>query len=261
MKENNQWHFHIKQRDLIILVVLGLILFISSGIGSSDTDEPFDAETTTKINLSELNSVNNSTGNVKFKTISTDHKFGVNDLGEPYIKVIVVLENTSNFNLYLSDERIDISDETGHLIATQTASARPYVVAPGERSVIYQFVFSENLQENVQYKIDMSIDIKKFNGKYQRLSVSDLSISETRHGIIQILGRIKNTTSEEQSLYYAVATLYDDKGNVLACFSTSPDALDVGEERSFEMRRSFSDFSLSDVASYTVIAYPYQYQY
>jgi len=196
----------------------------------------------------------------KMKTISTWYEFCQGVTG-PYIRAIFVLENTSNVNLYLSDERIDVSDESGHLIATETPSAYPYIVAPGEQTVIYELILSDNLTEDVQYNVQLNLDVEKFRGEYQRLSVSDLSISETSYGAIKILGRAKNTTGEQQGFYYSVATLYDADGNVLACFSSMQDDLEIGEEKSFEMMESFSHITLADVASYTVIAYPFQIQF
>ena len=256
MKENNQWHFHIKQRDLIILVVLGLVLFISAGIGSSDTDEL--AKTTDSAPKQTTATKNESTNRIK--TVSAEYDI-CQCSSSPYIRAIFVFQNVSKVNLYLSDGCIDVFDKDDHLIDTEEVSAYPQVIAPGEQAVVYELLFTESLDPSHPYRVSFSIDTEEFRGEYQRLSVFDLSIGENSYGAIRILGRLTNTTGEEQGLYYTLATLYDAEGNVLAIFSDLHNDIEIGEVKSFEMMENFSHISLSDVASYTVIAYPFQFQY
>ncbi|MBO5023605.1 MAG: hypothetical protein J6D11_04790 [Clostridia bacterium] len=200
----------------------------------------------------------------EYEVISNTCKLGVNSIGTVWIEGIVVVENTGTTNLYLKSGKFDIEDSEGHLVATEDyISVYPTVIAPGEKAIYYGSFSLDNGDVNAEYKIVPNISADKAKVPIERLAVSDFSISEDKYGYIKAIGRVENTTEEEQSLYTVATIMYDANENVIGVMYTYPDKLAPGAKTSFEMSNmvNYNKISFSDIARYEVIAYTYQLQF
>lgn len=184
----------------------------------------------------------------------------VNSINSTECRVVVEIENTGNTNLYLSSGSYELEDSSGKLVACKSyVSTYPEVLAPGEKGYMYDVTY---LDDGVEGKLTVvpHPEVEKAEVDLVRLDVSDIAISERKYGGIKMLGRVKNTSDEEQTWVYVVAFLYDSDG---ACIGVMDDivtdGIAVGDQIGFEM--SDYDIELGSVSTYTVCAYPWQIQF
>ena len=78
------------------------------------------------------------------------------------------------------------------------------------------------------------------------------------------MGRVENTTDSEGSLVHIAITLFNEASEPIGVvYTVLTDAITPGEKVGFEaVSLSFPDEITADsVASYTAVAYPYQFQF
>ena len=188
-----------------------------------------------------------------------------NSIGSVWLQTIVEITNTGTTNLYLSSGAYDLEDNLGNLITSRTmVSAYPNVLAPGEKGYMYD---EATLDEN--YDGELTVlpreDIEESRVDLIRFTVTDTKISNDKYGRLKMVGRVENSSKEEQTgMIYIVAVLYDNTGSFVGQMSTIlTEDLAVGDKIGFEM----SEFSLPDditaeiVTDYVIYAYPLQYQF
>ncbi|MBO5036860.1 MAG: hypothetical protein J6D42_07265 [Clostridia bacterium] len=188
-----------------------------------------------------------------------------NSIGSVWLQTIVEITNTGTTNLYLSSGAYDLEDNLGNLITSRTmVSAYPNVLAPGEKGYMYD---EATLDEN--YDGELTVlpreDIEESRVDLIRFTVTDTKISNDKYGRLKMVGRVENSSKEEQTgMIYIVAFLYDNTGSFVGQMSTIlTEDLAVGDKIGFEM----SEFSLPDditaeiVTDYVIYAYPLQYQF
>lgn len=189
-------------------------------------------------------------------------KTWVNSIGSPYAQIIVGVKNTGTANLYLSSGDIDLENPDGSLFSVVSyVSVFPEIIAPGETAYYYQEVLLDSVASS-ELKAIPHLDIDEAYIDMIRCPVTDVTISETSYGEIKVMGRVENTTGEDQSLLYVSAMLFDANGNPLGHVFNILEAA-AGEKVGFEcVSLSFPEgISAADVANYSVVAYPTQFQF
>jgi len=185
-------------------------------------------------------------------------------IGTDWIRVMIPVKNTGTKNLYMDDCSIDLEDGSGHLIDTMDyVSGYPQVLQPGETAWFCDEDFFEgDASAGVNALPHFSIEEAEID--CIRFEVSDLDLREGDYGGFKLTGRVENNTDEDQSMVYITAFLYDANGSLVAeIFDIMMDDLAVGDKRGFASTTSAipGDYTISDIASYEVIAFPYQYQF
>jgi hypothetical protein len=79
---------------------------------------------------------------------------------------------------------------------------------------------------------------------------------------VDVMGRVENTTDEAMSMVKVAALLFDANGKLIGADFTYLDGeLAAGDKKAFECSGLDSDIKASDVAKYTVYAYPTQFNF
>lgn len=189
-------------------------------------------------------------------------KTWVNSIGSPYAQIIVGVKNTGTANLYLSAGDIDLENSDGSLFSVVNfVSVFPEIIAPGETAFYYEEVLLDAPADSELTAIP-HIDVEEAYIDMIRYPVTDVTVSETGYGEIKVIGRVENNTNEDQTMLYISAMLFDSNGDPLGHVFNILDVA-AGEKVGFECV-SLSlpeDVSVSDVASYSVVAYPMQFQF
>ena len=188
-----------------------------------------------------------------------------NNIGTTWIQAIVEVTNTGNENLYLGPGSYDLEDADGRLVKSQgQVSTYPSVLAPGEKGYMYNEITLDDYSGDGNLSILPRPDIKTAKVDLVRYGISDLNVSDTAYGGINVLGRIENTTDKaENGTIYIVAFFYDAAGTPIgSAFTILTETVDVGAKIGFEFS-SFSmpnDITSEDIADTIIYAYPYQLQ-
>lgn len=188
-----------------------------------------------------------------------------NSIGTTYAQVIVEIENTGTVDLYLSSGSYDLEDENGKLVASSSmVSTYPEVISPGEKAYMYE----ENMLDEA---VDGALTVlprpgvEKAKVENIRYSATDVEISSDKYGRIKAIGRVENTTSEdEDGMIYVVIILKDANGTPIGqIFTIIMDDLAAGDKAGFEASAMSlpDDVTADSVSSYDVFAYPMQMQF
>lgn len=188
-------------------------------------------------------------------TLYTDSQGQVRDY------VLVEVENTGTANLWLQDAYFSFTDENGNLVgmSSDSASADPSIIAPGERGYFYSNMSAVDGEVTVDgdYTLVPELMLAESEEEIVRYEVSDTSIFAGTSGPLAVTGNVTNTTDEDASSVW-VATIFFDENDTplcaagikvmdLAAGSTQPFSLDA-------MLLADLDVSIDDVARYQVYA-------
>ena len=189
----------------------------------------------------------------------------VNSIGTTWVQVIAEITNTGAAPIYLSSSSYDLEDSNGQIIASkQYISTYPDVIKSGEKGYLYNETTLENTVDGTITVIPR-ISAKPAKVSCIRYEVSEISITDTTYFGPKLIGRIKNTTTnDEDGIIYVVAILYDSNKKPIGVLSDLIyEDLPAGEKIGFEATSlSLPDNITSDsIDSYLVIAYPNQYQF
>ena len=253
----------LKQILSSVLASALLVLSLSACSVSNDTGNSGGANQGSA-GASGQTTVPTQTEQTTFEIVQNTCDLGINSIGTAYLRCVVVIKNTGNTNMYLSSSKMDIEDESGKLITTANVSAYPDVITPGENAVFCEYVkLDDDADTNGKYTIVPKIEAKKARVPVERLPVTDFSLSEDKYSGFKYVGRVENTTDEEQALYTIAVILYDAEGKVIGTDFTYSDKLAPGEKTSFEGSFMYNYFgvTLEDVARHEVIAFTYQLQF
>ncbi len=190
----------------------------------------------------------------------------LNSFDEPCFIAIVEVMNTGNVSLYLDANSFDIEDANGSLIATETLISNcPDVIAPGEKGYLYLSFYGEypeGTDVNQKFTLKPDLKIRAATAEPVEYRVYDVKINQSTYGDPEILGRVENTTKEDDSLFYIQAVLYDSSGKPLAITGTNLTDFKAGSTRSFDINFMFTrNVDFSKVVSYKVIARRAHYQF
>ncbi len=255
-----------KRRTLALLLASALVLSLTacgdsgSGGESKKPDAPSEA-----VNASvEPEATKEQKDDAAHEITYTNVRTYTDSIGTTWAQVIVEIENIGTSDLYLSSGSYDLEDENGKLIASSTmVSTYPEVISPGEKAYMYE---EDMLDNPVEGKLTVvprpSVDKAKVDNI--RFNVTDVEISESQYGQLKAIGRVENTTQEDQSMVYIALILKDANGVPIGqIFTILTDDLPAGEKIGFEATAmSLPDDVTADViANYDVFAYPMQMQF
>lgn len=189
-------------------------------------------------------------------------KTWVSSIGTPWAQVAIAITNVSSENLYFDSASVDLETETGTLFATQNyISAYPQVIAPSETAYYYEEIMLDSTPEGQLYD-NWHVSVAPAMVEQIQFPVSDVTISADSFGYIKAIGRVENTTSEEQSLVLVSVMLFNAENLPIGHMFTYVD-LAPNDKMGFECSGMSipSDITIEDVASYVAVAYPQQYQF
>ena len=198
-----------------------------------------------------------------YEIVDNDNWIITNSIGTKYMMGAVTVKNTGTTNLYLSSGTFDIEDASGALIdSNRYISASPQVIAPGETAVYFEeMMFDKGTADGV-YHIVPTIQAEEAKVDLIRCPVTDVSFTDSYFGGVEVVGRVENTTGQEQSMLNVDVVLYDAAGNVLSVMSTYTSNAAPGAKIGFNTSSIFQrNLKAADIASYAVYAYPTQYNF
>lgn len=200
---------------------------------------------------------------ISYEIVDNDCSVVSSSFGTVYLVGSVSVKNTGNTNLYMNTATFDIEDKDGKLIdSSRYISGYPQVLLPGETGVFYTESSSDKVNVKETYKIVPTVDVYETELEAIRCPVTDVSLTDSKWGGVDIVGRVENTTGVEQTSMNVAAVLFDKDGNVLDVERAYVNTMAPGAKMGFSTRTSSSlKFKAKDVASYIVYAYPYQYDW
>ncbi len=198
-----------------------------------------------------------------YEIVDNDCSIVSSSYGTTYLIGAVSIKNTGNTNLYLNTATFDIEDKDGKLIDSgRYISGYPQVLLPGETGVFYSESSSDKVNVKETYKIVPTVDVYETELEAIRCPVTDVSLTDSKWGGVDIVGRVENNTGIEQTNMNVAVVLYDADGNVLDVERAYVNTMAPGAKMGFSTRTSSTlKFKSKDIASYAVYAYPYQYDW
>ena len=197
----------------------------------------------------------------EYKVTNQSFNYYKNSIGDYEYHGIIEITNTGKSNLYLGECKFNLEDNGGHLLQVDTfISTCPDIIAPGEKGYFYNGLGSTTIDEGVSLangiKLVPEMEVKVADDPIVDYEVSDTSMKKGSIGEMKIVGRVENKTSEEDSLLYIEAILYDAKGKVLAITGTNITDLKPNSKTGFEISTGFIDDTVKpeQIKSFKVIA-------
>ena len=214
-------------------------------------------------NNDEKNASNNST--IQYEITYKNVASWINSIGTMRIQVIAEITNTGEVPIYLSSSSYELEDSNGQIIASkQYISTYPDVINVGEKGYLYDETSLDNVVYG-QITVIPRINAKKATVPCIRYETSEISISDTTYFGPKIIGRITNTTNEdEDGLIYVVAILYNSNSIPIGVLTDAiTDDFPKGTKMGFEASSlSLPDsITSSSISSYKIYAYPLQFQF
>ena len=184
-------------------------------------------------------------------------------IGSTWLQALVEITNTGSVPLYLSNGAYDIEDGNGSLVGSQSyVSIYPDVIDPGETAFLYEETTLDEPVEGIQILPRYTADKAKVDNI--RFPITDDSLKGSDFGGPIVVGRVENTSEEEQTMVYVVAKYYGADDTPLGLtFTIISEPMAPGAVIGFETS-AFSlpdDVTVDTVARYEVVAYPLQMQF
>lgn len=185
-----------------------------------------------------------------------------NSIGSTWVQTIIEITNIGSKDIYLSAGSYDLEDSAGKLIESRSiVSVYPSVISPGEKGYLYE---ETTLDAAPEGELTVIPHVKADPAKVQniRYNVSDVELSADEFSGIKALGRVENTTTEDDGLANVVIVLKDVNNAAIGVLFTFVD-INAGDKVGF----STSGFSLPPsvtidaIASFEAFAYPTQFQF
>ena len=252
---------------LVAMLSLAIVACGSSDSGSSSGDKKEETETEEAEEEAEAEAeeaAEEEVEEVAWEVGEAQAVVWANSIDTQWVQMIVPVTNTGSKNLYLDSAKIDLEDETGHLIDSKDyISGYPQVIQPGETAYYYEETTLEGVEaENIT--AIPHVDLSEAKVECIRLDVSDLDIVDDGYGDLKVTGRVENNTGEDQDSVYIVAFFYDGEGKLIgSALDLSFDTLTAGDKVGFSATSYSlpSDVTLDAIANYEVVAFPYQFQF
>lgn len=264
--KNRRSGTYMKRRILALLLAAALALSLTAcgDSGSGDESKKPDAPSEALSASVEPEPTEEQKDDVAHEITYTNVRTYTDSIGTMWAQVIVEIENTGTSDLYLSSGSYDLEDESGKLIASNTmVSTYPEVISPGEKAYMYEEdMLDDAVEGNLTVVPRPSVEKAKVDNI--RFNVSDVEISGDKYGHLKAMGRVENTTQEDQSMVYIVLILKDANGAPIGqIFTILTDDLPAGEKIGFEATAMSlpDDVTVDAIANYDVFAYPMQMQF
>ena len=248
-----------------VILIVALLFSLTSCFSSTPATQ---TEGTVNNTMNETEQPENAESKPQEETVSyeiTDNrvKTWTNSIGTTWIQEIIEITNTGNTNLFLSSGKIEIDDENGNLISVDDlVSVYPQIIAPGERAYYYNET-TLDASADIQLTLKPTIKAEKAKVPLIKYETSDFAISDDEYLGIKALGRITNTTDEDESLPSIAVFLYNSDNSLLGLIASTGSTIAAGETTAEEIT-GFTlpdDITTSVVDHIEVIAYPYQFQF
>lgn len=245
-----------------ILALLIAAAFLSVGCTDVDTTDDTQETVETENDNTETNA-DTDEATVAYET--SEPRLGVWDRsGTIWVDVSMEITNTGTTNLYLSDGAFDVEDSSGGLLETyDMVSIVPNVIEPGETAYLYGCTTANNITDvNDSYVAVPSFEAAEATIDRVRFPVTDVTMTDADYGTyIDIIGRVENTSDEDESMVNIYFVFFDTAGEVICIKSTYTDAK-AGGKSSFDTSTMTEarDVTTSQIGSYEVYAYPLDFQ-
>ena len=238
----------------LFFIVLTLCIITSCIPNSKVNDEIIDT-------LTGLENESNLKYEISYKNVAS----WINSIGTMRIQVIAEISNTGTIPIYLSTSSYDLEDSNGQIIASkQNISTYPSVIKPGEKGYLYDETSLDNVVTGL-ITVVPRINAKKATVPCIRYEASEITISDTAYFGPKMVGRITNSTNEdEDGIIYVVAILYNNNNVPIGVLTDMLyDDFPKGTKMGFEATTlSLPDYvTASSIGNYTIYAYPSQYQF
>lgn len=257
---------------LIAILLCMMMLLSACGTEPQDSFSENTSESQTSSSQSFLSSSSSSSSKMpesskeenkepysyKFYPVKT----WTNSIGISYAQVVFEITNTSNYDLYLGSADVELETENGSLFAVQNyINAYPQIISPGENAYYFESIMLDSAPEGILYDV---WNIKHAQSKVPKIQfpVTDVKISSDSFGYIKAIGRVENTSNVDQSLVYVSVMLFDENNVPIGHTFTFVDVA-ANDTKGFECMflNTSNDININSVASYTVVAYPNQFNY
>lgn len=246
------------------IIIAALICVLLAGCTDVSTDEP-SADNGTDDSVENVESDTEETeATVAYET--SEPRLGVWDRsGTIWVDVSLEITNTGTANLYLSDGAFDIEDSSGGLLETyDMVSIVPNVIEPGETAYLYGCTTADNITDvNGTYVAVPKFEAAEATIDRVRFPVTDVTMTDADYGTyIDIIGRVENTSDEDESMINIYFVFFDTSGEVICMTSTYAEA-NAGEKSSFDTSTMTEarDVTTSQIGSYEAYAYPLDFQF
>lgn len=189
-----------------------------------------------------------------------------NSIGTTWIQTIFEVTNTGTVDLYFSSGSYDLENQDGSLVASRTmVSVYPNVVSPGEKAYYYEETILDNYSGDVSDLVLLPrISVEDAKIENIRFPVTDITISDDSYLGIKTMGRVENTSSEDESMVYIAIVFYDENNQPIGLdFTILMEVLAAGDKIGFETTALSlpPSVTVDSVASYEAFAYPLQFQF
>lgn len=259
-----------------IAMITGLANDITSSFKENSLTEEISAiensqnegESSVKSETDKIaNSRSEKNTEVKYEIVDRQFYTFKNSINDVEYFFLMGIKNTGNCNIYLKECTIDLEDADGHLLQTgDIMSNCPSVIKPGEIGYFYNSVLNLLIDDNVDSKKVSNIvphtEIVEATKDVIEYTVSDLSLTE-EYGCAKVIGRVTNTSDEDDPGIYINAIFYNKDGKVIGISGTSVYDIKAGETVGFDISSMYmaGTADYSDIASYDVIAQADYYQW
>lgn len=256
------------------LLILLLIFLAACGSNSSDTAQDTSSVSNSAAESGEVSSAPADTAEVSaepavasadpYEITYTNCRMYQDSIGSIWGQTIVEITNTGDHPLYLGSASYDLEDASGSLVAAQSyVSVFPDVLNPGEKGYLYEETILDQADLDAEYTVIPHLTIEPAKIDCIRYDVSELSLVEEEYLGPKVMGRVENSTEEDGTMVYVTAILYNAENTPSGIIFTILDSIPAGEKIGFEAT-AYSlpdDVTADQVASYTVYAYPTQFQF
>ena len=246
-----KWWFYV----LILAVLVGIISSagtktqtVTGGTGTTSGTAGTTSGTTQSETLYE---VTNVFTNVEYNSVWESY----------YYDAIVEVENISDSNIKLSNEKFDVVNADGVSVAHDSfmVASTPDIIMPGEKGYIYTMsslsLTDITEAESQNLELQYSFTASTTSSESYRYPVTDVSVSkETYTDSVTCVGTLENDTDKDDDYVYVNVIFFDADNKPIGAAGTSISDLTAGKKVKFEVGGILYDIPYDKVASYTVIA-------
>jgi len=251
----------VKKRTKIVALILVIAVFMTLALGSNSK----------KSDVSEVSGGADVVSGDENGASAAKAEYTIGDgivntwtssIGSAWISVAVPVKNTGSVDLYIESATIDIEYSDGTIADTlQYVSGYPQIVKPGETAWYYEATLFDGKMGDT-YKAIPHAKVEEASHDCIRFETSEIQIDNDEYFGVNVHGRVLNNTSEEATSVYVAVNFFGADGNLLAQgYTILSDGLAAGDKIGFEVNDFNGRFTASEVASYEVYAFPYQYQF
>lgn len=200
---------------------------------------------------------------VEYQITYTNVALDMNSIGTVWVSVIAEVTNTGNTDLYLSSGSFDLEDESGKLVKViSLVSVYPQIISPGKKAYYYDSTTIDNVSENANLSVILQPDIVKSKTDKISFPVTNVEISNREYGGVEAVGRVENTSQEDESMLYIAVILFDSNDNPLLVLFDIED-VKAGVKKGFNATNLgiSDDITAASVSRFVAVAYTYQFQF